>query len=226
MKRLLLTFITILMFSSSVVLSQDTIKEYDTEHYRKRIELFRQNPIKEKSSIIFIGDSMIEGGKWSEYFSNSNVINRGIVGDNTEGMSNRFDEIVHAKPAILFLSGGVNDISQNVKTKDIVANFRYMIRRIKEQSPNTVVYLQSAFPINNSFGRYKRLIGKEQKVVELNKALKKLASQEKITFIDNYPIYLDADGKTLKAESTNDGLHLKPEAYLLWAEALRKYIKD
>lgn len=208
-----------------MVHAQDTIKEYDTEHYRKRIEFFRLNPITEKGSIILIGDSMIEGGKWEEYFSNPNVVNRGIVGDNTEGMSNRFDEIVHAKPSILFLSGGVNDISQNVKTKDIIANFRYLIRRIKNQSPTTRVYLQSAFPINNSFARYKRLIGKEGKIVELNKALKKLADQEKIVFINNYPIYLDANGTTLKAEYTNDGLHLKADAYKLWANNLRKYLE-
>lgn len=210
---------------STMVSAQEVKKEYDTEHYRKRLEVFRQNPITESHSMIFIGDSMIEGGSWNEYFSNSSIVNRGIVGDNTEGMTNRFDEIVHAKPAILFLSGGVNDISQDAKTKTIVANFRYMIRRIKEQSPSTILYLQSALPINNSFARYKRLFGKEQKIIELNKALKKLAQQEKITFIDNYPLYLDADGKTLKAEYTSDGLHLKADFYKFWADNIRKYVE-
>lgn len=224
MKRISFAFSIILMLSM-VLLAQDSNKEYDTEHYRNRVELFRQSPAIEVGSIFFIGDSMIEGGKWSEYFSNTKILNRGIVGDNTEGMSNRLDEVVHAKPSIVFFSGGVNDISQNVKTKEIVANFRYMIRRMKEQSPTTTIYLQSAFPINNSFARYKRLIGKEKKIIELNKALKKLADQEKIVFINNYPIYLDSDGITLKAEYTNDGLHLKPEAYKLWADAIRGHVE-
>lgn len=215
----------VLFCSANYCLGQDVKKEYDTDHYRKRFEYFRQNPVVEKGSIIFVGDSMIEGGKWEEYFPEASIANRGIIGDNTEGMSNRMDEVIHAKPSILFLSGGVNDISQDVKTKDIVNNFRSMIRRVKDQSPQTVIYLQSAFPINNSFARYKRLIGKESKILELNKALKKMADQEKIVFINNYPIYLDEDGKTLKAEYTNDGLHLKADAYLLWANNIRQYIK-
>lgn len=209
--------------SSLILLSQEK-KEYDTDHYRKRLEIFRQNPIG-GAKIVFIGDSMIEGGKWDEYFSNSSIVNRGIVGDNTEGISNRFDEVVHAKPTKLFLSGGVNDISQNVDTKTIVSNFRAIIQRLKDQSPQTTIYLQGVFPINNTFGRYKRLIGKEKKTLELNKALKKLASQEKITFIDNYDLFLDDDQKTLKAEYTTDGLHLKPEAYLKWAEKIQRYVE-
>lgn len=216
--------LAVMFFMSSMILFSQEKKEYDTDHYRKRIEIFRQNPIGE-GKIIFIGDSMIEGGKWDEYFSNSNIINRGIVGDNTEGISNRFDEIVLAKPTKLFLSGGINDISQNVDTKTIVSHLRYLIQRMKDQSPQTEIYLQGVFPINNSFARYKRLVGKENKVVELQKALKKLAQQEKITFIDNYALFLDDDNKTLKAEYTTDGLHLKQDAYLIWADKIQKYIE-
>ena len=121
MSRLLCVSLLMLL---SVFLSMQEKKEYQTPHYVKRLEFFRQNPAKQEGAVLLMGDSMIEGGRWDEYFPDLDVVNRGIVGDNTEGMSNRFDEIIHAKLSILFLSGGVNDISQNVKTKEIISNFR------------------------------------------------------------------------------------------------------
>ena len=197
-------------------------KEYDTDHYRERIAYFEQNPIGE-NKIVFLGNSLTEGGQWNKYFPEAAPVNRGISGDNTEGMLNRIDEIAISHPAQLFILAGINDISQNVPNKQIIKHYRYIIQRVKEQSPETAIYIQSLLPINNDFGRYKRLIGKEKQIIKLNKELKKLASKEKIIFVNINPLYMGKQGK-LDAQYTNDGLHLTETAYSLWVSELQKYI--
>lgn len=197
-------------------------KEYDTDHYRERMAYFEQNPIGE-NKIVFLGNSLTEGGQWDKYFPQAAPVNRGIKGDNTEGMLNRIDMIAETHPAKLFILTGINDISQNVPTKQIVKNYRSIIKRVKKESPKTVIYIQSLLPINNDFGRYKRLIGKEEQVIELNKELKKLASKEKTIFLNINPLYQDEQGK-LDAKYTNDGLHLSETAYSIWVNELQQYI--
>ena len=197
-------------------------KEYDTDHYRERIAYFEQNPIGE-NKVVFLGNSLTEGGSWNKYFPEVIPVNRGISGDNTEGMLNRIDEIAISHPSKLFILAGINDISQNVPSKQIIKRYRYIIKQVKEESPKTVIYIQSLLPINNDFGRYKRLIGKEKQIIKLNKELKKLASKEKIALVNINPLYMDKDGK-LDAQYTNDGLHLTETAYSIWVSELQKYI--
>ena len=197
-------------------------KEYDTDHYRDRMAYFERNPIGE-NKVVFLGNSLTEGGQWDKYFPEAAPVNRGISGDNTEGMLNRIDEIAISHPSKLFILAGINDISQNVPNKQITKHYRYIIQRVKEESPETVIYIQSLLPVNNDFGRYKRLIGKEKQIGKLNKELKKLASKEKIVFVNINPLYMDKDGK-LDAQYTNDGLHLTESAYNIWVNELQKYI--
>jgi lysophospholipase L1-like esterase len=51
--------------------------------------------------------------------------------------------------------------------------------------------------------------------------LKKLAAEEKITLIDLYPHFLNADNK-LERKYTVDGLHLNAAGYKIWADILKK----
>lgn len=218
--RLLSLFI--LAFMATSLFAQDK-KEYETPHYAKRMAYFAENPIGGEGKIVFLGNSLTEGGKWSEYFPEADAVNRGIVGDNTEGMLNRIDEIVASKPRILFILTGINDISQDFTDEQIISNYRQILDRVKTDSPNTKIYVESILPINNDFARYKKLTGKEQQVISYNKALKRLCKQEKVKFLDIHSSFGDENGK-LKKEITTDGLHLNEAGYTIWAKILKKYV--
>ena len=77
---------------------------------------------------------------------------------------------------------------------------------------------------NNKVRMWKLLREREHVVVEGNAALKAMCERQGVTYIDLYPIFVDSDGN-LKAEYTNDGLHLSGEAYLKWRDALLPYIR-
>ena len=80
-------------------------------------------------------------------------------------------------------------------------------------------------PINNSFSRYKKMAGKEQVIRDINTRLESMAARKGITWINLYPLLADADGN-LRADLTNDGLHLLGPAYLIWRDAVLPYVKE
>jgi len=221
MNRLL--YIVILFFTTVIVSAQEPVPT-DSVHpyFKKRMDYFAQNPIG-YDKIVFLGNSLTEGGKWNEYFPKSPVVNRGIVGDNTKSILTRLDEIVQYQPRVLFVLAGVNDMSMNMTNEEILDNFRSIIQRIKSESPRTKIYVESALPFNNDFGKFKKLIGKEEQLLDYNKALKKLCKKEKVKFLNIYPKFKDKEGK-LKKEITNDGLHLNDAGYVIWVKAIKKYV--
>ncbi|HBG42331.1 MAG TPA: hypothetical protein DDW85_13140 [Porphyromonadaceae bacterium] len=202
--------------------SKTIVEDFHTETYNTRMAYFGEHPL-QKGQIVFFGNSITQAGEWESYFPGSDVLNRGISGDNTEGMLARIDEIVQSQPAKFFIMAGINDISLARDEKTIVDNYRQIIQAVKNDSPQTEIYIQSVLPVNNDFARYSRLKGKEERILSLNRKLKALADAENIPFINLFSYFADASGKLI-ASYTGDGLHLTPEAYALWTNIIRSKV--
>lgn len=196
-----------------------------TDHYYKRFLQFMDEPAITSKDIIMLGNSLTEGGKdWAERLGNKNVRNRGISGDNVMGIYDRLHQILPGHPAKLFLLIGVNDISQDSTTNGIINNIGMVVDRIRKESPDTRVYLQSLLPINESFGRWKKLEGKSAMIPEINTGLEALAREKGITFVNLFPLFTEKGTNALRPELTNEGLHLNEEGYKIWAKELKKKI--
>ena len=82
---------------------------WQKEFYFNRINEFKNNPIG-YNKIVFLGNSITKGGgDWGQRFNASNIVNRGISGDYTEGILNRLNEIIFYKPIAVFILIGVNE---------------------------------------------------------------------------------------------------------------------
>lgn len=199
-----------------------TAPKYDDYYYR-RATLFDALPIT-GSDIVFLGNSLTDGAEWNELLGNSHIKNRGIVGDIVQGYVDRLQPILKGKPKKIFIMGGVNDISHDVSGDSIGRAMEKLIVLVKQNCPKTKIYLQSLLPFNNDFKRYKRLLGHETWVADANRALKAVADRQGVVWIDLYPLFANAEGK-LRPELTNDGLHLMGKGYLIWRDAIKKYVK-
>ena len=196
-----------------------------TDHYYKRFLQFMDEPAIGNKDIVMLGNSLTEnGGDWAARLGNKNVRNRGIIGDEVMGVYDRLHQILPGHPAKLFLLIGVNDVSHDLTTDTIVGMIRVTVERIRKESPDTKLYLQSLLPINESFGRYKRLAGKTNMIPEINKQLEELAKEKGLTYINLFPLFTEKGRNVLRAELTTDGLHLKEEGYKIWVKAIRKKI--
>lgn len=197
-----------------------------TDHYYERKTAFEQESPITSNDIVMIGNSLTEnGGDWSKRLGVKNVRNRGIIGDDIQGLDERLYQILPAKPKKIFLLTGINDVSHDLTPDSIVTLIGNLIHRIQTESPETKIYLQSLLPINESFGRYKRLSGKTNMIPEINMKLAKLADKQNITFINLFPHFTEKDNITLRKELTSDGLHLNENGYDIWEQELKKFIK-
>lgn len=216
--------LTLLLFLSAYVMGQEIHENIlENQTYVERSAYFKQNPLKE-GQIVFLGNSLTQGGSWSEYFPQQNPANRGISGDNTLGMLGRLHEIIKAKPSKLFILAGVNDISLGRSNNKILNGIKSIIYQVKEGSPTTTIYVQSLLPINKDVCKYQRMKNKEKQIEKLNKEIIKFCKSENITFINLYPHFL-SEKRKLDAKYTSDGLHLNEAGYAVWTNQIRKYVE-
>lgn len=194
------------------------------ELYGQRASLFELLPITSED-IVFVGNSLTHGCEWHELFNMPNVKNRGINGDIIEGIDQRIAPVLKGKPKKIFLLVGVNDVSHNLTADSIATATGKLIDRIRRESPETRLYVQSLLPINNSFRRYKNIFGKEQVIRDINTRLSAMADEKGFTWINVRPIFADKDDN-LDPQFTNDGLHLLGPAYLCWRDFLLPYINE
>lgn len=175
-------------------------------------------------SIVFLGNSLTYGGKWNELFGIENAVNRGIVGNTAADIDARLAEVTAGKPRKIFLMCGVNDVSHDLTADSVARAVIGLVDRIRRETPETELYLQSLLPINNSFGRYKRVIGKEQTIRDINALLEPMARERGVEWIMLYPYFCD-ENQNLRKELTTDGLHLVGAGYEIWREQLEPYVK-
>lgn len=176
--------------------------------------------------IVFLGNSLTANTDWQELLEMGNVKNRGISGDISFGILERLKEITDTKPAKIFLLIGINDISRNIPDELILKNYSKIVSRIRSESPNTKIYLQTLLPVNHIFDKFKNHYGKDNHILYVNEAIRKMADQKMIFVIDLYPHFLDENNR-LKSELTHDGLHLTATGYQVWAKLLKEgnYLK-
>ncbi|MCM1066582.1 MAG: GDSL-type esterase/lipase family protein [Muribaculaceae bacterium] len=179
----------------------------------------------DSTSIVFLGNSLTHGCEWHELLRMPNVLNRGINGDIAEGIDLRLDGVLKGQPAKIFLMCGANDVSHDLDADSIATAVEGLIDHIRKGSPRTKIYLQSMLPINNSFGRYKKMTGKEQVIRDINARLKPLAERKEIVWIDLYPLFCD-EQQNLRTDLTNDGLHLLAPGYMIWRDAVLPYVTE
>lgn len=224
MKRTLILACLLHIVKAASAQNLQTDSNYRPDIYQSRVELFRTFP-HSKNDVVFLGNSISFWTDWNELLGTRHAKNRGIPGDLTFGVLERLDEIIQGKPAKVFLLIGINDISKSIPDSIIIKNYRRIVDRIKAGSPRTKIYLQSLFPTNNQFNKLPNHY-KNDKVILLNAALRNIAHEKKVEYIDVYESLIDSE-KKLKKEYTFDGVHLTAKGYYKWAEVLKTghYIK-
>ena len=136
MKKILLMMLLLASMASN---AQE--RKYSTFYYQ-RATLFEELPVTSKD-IIFLGNSITNGGEWSELLNNKHVKNRGISGDICMGVYDRLDAILKGKPAKIFLLIGINDVSRGTSADTIVNRIGMITQKIKQDSPKTIRELKA-----------------------------------------------------------------------------------
>ncbi len=194
------------------------------DYWHQRVSLFDKLPV-QPGDIVFLGNSITDGGEFQELFNREDVKNRGIVGDIINGVRKRLDQVTNGHPSKIFLLIGINDVSHGHSPEKIAAMYETLVSEIHAKSPETQLYIQSLLPINNDYRRYKNLIGKEKVVPAVNALLPEIAEKYGAVYVDLWPGFATADGK-LSKEYTTDGLHLSGAGYKRWAAMVKDLLDN
>ncbi len=217
MRRIAILFVVALVALAGLAQANQDV------YYARRATLFEELPIGKKD-IVMLGNSLTDGCEFNELLNNKHIKNRGIVGDIVQGLIDRIGPIIAGQPKKLFIMSGVNDISHDVSADSIARAMEKLIVMVRQGSPRTKIYLQSLLPFNNDVREWKLLKGRDHVVVEANALLEQVARRQGVTWINLYPLFVDGQGR-LRAELTNDGLHLMGKGYLIWRDAIKPYIR-
>ena len=191
-------------------------------YWHQKQTLFESLPASPED-IVMLGNSITDGGEWAEILDNVHVRNRGISGDTTDGVLQRLGSITDGRPAKLFLMIGINDFAQGISGDSIARNIEQIICRIKAESPETEVYVQSILPISDEITLFPGHKAHMSEVAPTNAMIRAVCERQGVTYVDLYSSFVTPDGK-LDLRYSNDGLHLLGEGYKLWGSIIKPLI--
>lgn len=180
---------------------------------------------------LFIGDKITEDYDLLKYYEKKPVVNEGKAGNMTDDILNNMkNRIYQYNPSKIFLLIGINDIDKGKSSLEITDNIEKIIKLVKENRPYCKIYIESIYPVNKSddekvSDKVRDKDFDNEKIMEVNKSLEKLADKEDATYINLYDKLIDKNGN-LKLEYTSNGLYISDDGYEKITEILTKYLKD
>lgn len=183
-------------------------------------------PVKNETRVVFMGNSIFEG--WirlrPEFFSGKPYFDRGISGQTTPQMLLRmYDDVIALQPDIMVLKAGINDIAENNASYNpdhTLDNIKAMAQLARFNKIKVI--LCSVLPASDF--KWRPGLQPGDKVIALNEAIKKFATENKFYYLDLYSAVVD-DNKGMRKEYASDGVHPTVEGYKVMEPLLEDAIK-
>jgi len=142
---------------------------------------------------------------------NALIVNAGVNGDSTDGMSQRFAQDVAAeRPDYVIVWAGLNDLFEGRSPPEVFESIVELYERCHDID---------ASPIGCTLTPVDEPEHVNEAIVTLNRLIKGHCLEEGISLVDLYGATTDASGR-LRRELSNDGAHLTTEGYRLVAEII------
>jgi lysophospholipase L1-like esterase len=163
---------------------------------------------------VFLGDSITEAGRWTEWFPELETVNMGIAGETTDDVVARLPEVIDADPGTVVVLVGTNDIGRRRRSPEYIGrNIETILVELRKHLPHARIILQSVMPRTKDVSR---------SVHEINVHIRQFAAvaTARAEWLDLWPVLADPEG-SLSTKYSDDGLHLNEAGYQAWVEALR-----
>jgi lysophospholipase L1-like esterase len=194
----------------------------DQSDYRtlKIASFLEENPTLPQGGTVFLGDSLTDLCDLEATYPGMGYINRGIGGDTTEGVLERFDEtVLPLEPITIVLLIGINDLNYGRSVDATIQSYERLIDHIHSNLPDVRLILVSLPPVNGT--KYAPLLLIQEKIVLLNEALALLAEDNGADFVDIHPALLEQGADRLDPAYSDDGLHWNAAGYAIVAASIQ-----
>jgi lysophospholipase L1-like esterase len=191
---------------------QALIKEQVRQYYEAKYQLYRQENEDYDDyevEVAFLGDSLTDGYDLKKYYPNLITANRGIGGETTIGLEQRLTLSVYdLKPKVVVMLIGGNNLNT------MFENYEDILVGLQQNLPQTKVVILSLTAMGRDWA-YKNHLAAYNNV-----KIKALSEKYNFTYIDLFTLLLDPETDEIRAEYTNDGVHLTDEGYIVLTNAI------
>lgn len=185
---------------------------------------------KGEGDVIFLGDSITQGwegaGKkaWADTFAPMKAVNLGIGGDQTGHVLWRITEgkeLEPLKPKAAVIMIGTNNTGGH-SAEQIAGGIKAIVEELRKQKPEMKILVLGVFPRGGGVekGADAPADKLNKKIPAINEIIAKLDDGKYVFYKDIGKKFLSEDG-TLTRKMMPDLLHLSPEAYEAWANAIK-----
>lgn len=187
-----------------------------------RFEEQDQQAAPKPGGVVFVGSSSIRSwGTLQRDFPAANVLGRGFGG------SELIDSIAYAprivtnyRPRAVAVYAGDNDIARGKKAGRVLRDFQRLVEVIHRRLPQARIGFIAVKP---SISRWNLWPEMER----ANSFVQEYAEQhERIDYLDIATPMLDATGVPREDLFVDDGLHLNPKGYEVWATVIRPWVRN
>jgi lysophospholipase L1-like esterase len=159
---------------------------------------------------------------WNQNFSGWNAADFGWGADKTQHMLWRLQngELDGVNPKIVVLLAGTNNVGRatplgdaEARAAEVARGVAAIAREIRQRAPNATLIITGITPRSDN-------IAVMPIINRANMEIARLADSKSVRYI-NINVKLTDSENVLKEGMANDGLHLTPRAYQIWADALK-----
>lgn len=193
--------------------------------------LVKESPLVEDTffdDAAFVGDSITEGIGIYGVMDNAKVIaTKGINLDSVfkddqirtaDGYKSVLSVLKETNPKKIYVMFGANGVGWFTK-EHFAKTYTNFIANVKEQHPDSTIYLQSILPVTKDYDKADNNIT-NQKIVEYNELVVKIAEEQSVNYLDVASVFRDKEG-ALPDDSSGDGMHFSKSYYDKWFDYLR-----
>jgi lysophospholipase L1-like esterase len=190
--------------------------ENEIKAFERRDSLSMPKP----NQILLVGSSTFR--IWTTFqgdLEGYEVLNRGFGGSQMSDVNDYFNRIVAKyQPALIIVYEGDNDLANGKTPKEVAADFKTFVAKVKSTLPNTKI---AFFSIRPSIARLVLLPQQKQ----ANKLIEAYCDKEKkVTFVNIQKHFYLPDGSLMNDIFIEDKLHLNAKGYSIWTIATRKFL--
>lgn len=157
-------------------------------------------------TLVLVGDSLTQGGDWESWMPGEEILNLGVAGDTSDDVVARLTDVVEARPALVALLIGTNDLAWRRSVEHVVRNVETILVTLRKELPEVRILVQSVMPRGHEFA---------DQIRDINRHLWQFAPTVHAAWLDLWPAMALEDGE-LNPAYTDDRLHLNAEGYVAW----------
>ncbi|MEM7314173.1 MAG: sulfatase/phosphatase domain-containing protein, partial [Planctomycetota bacterium] len=197
--------------------------------WRQRDQQVRQRAKQGNVDLVFLGDSITQGWEgagrptWQEKYAGRKPLNLGFSGDRTEHVLWRLDHgnVDRIKPKVVVVNIGTNNTGHKMQDPaEVAEGIEKILSTLEDKCPTAKILLLGVFPRGQDAFDQGRLNN-----AAINQIIRRFDDGDRIHYRDIGHAFLEDDG-TISKDTMPDFLHLSPEGYRRWAEAIEPELKN